>query len=582
MYSPSTNGEFFPVEVISYVSLVGESEDGVILDADSTAGVMKCRNVTSSTISNMTLTGGSASWSGGGIYCNNNSSPSLTNVTISGNSAYWSGGGIFCENSSPSLTNVTISGNSASSSGGGIYCYYSSPSLENVTISENTASEIGGGIYCSSNSSLSLTNVTISDNSADDGGGIYCIDNSNPSLVNCILWNDSPQEVYFYDEEETNSITITYSDMHGGEESIVTNNNGTVYWEEGNIDANPLFCEPDSSDYTLAENSPCVGTGQDGANMGAYGVGCEAIDLEPVIEDIANTTINEDEELSITLSAESPHGYTLTFSTYSDTADVFTSVLVDTLTLSTTENWNGFSQVTVIVTDEVGLSDTTSFELIVNPVNDSPGDFLLLSPANNSEIIITADNLDEIIQFSWEESIDVDGDELTYSFDGIEFFTFEPVQENQLSMTYAEMAELMNEQELDYISGEWTVIAVDGEYSVPASNGHFTLTIDATALSIDELNIPEEFALHNNYPNPFNPVTTIRYDIPEQADVEITIHNLLGQMVKTLVNETMNPGKYSVIWDGTNNAGMPLSSGVYIYRLVTQEFSQSKKLILLK
>ncbi len=556
MYSPSTNGEFFPVEVISYVSLVGESEDGVILDADSTAGVMKCRNVTSSTISNMTLTGGSASWSGGGIYCNNNSSPSLTNVTISGNSA--------------------------SSSGGGIYCYYSSPSLENVTISENTASEIGGGIYCSSNSSLSLTNVTISDNSADDGGGIYCIDNSNPSLVNCILWNDSPQEVYFYDEEETNSITITYSDMHGGEESIVTNNNGTVYWEEGNIDANPLFCEPDSSDYTLAENSPCVGTGQDGANMGAYGVGCEAIDLEPVIEDIANTTINEDEELSITLSAESPHGYTLTFSTYSDTADVFTSVLVDTLTLSTTENWNGFSQVTVIVTDEVGLSDTTSFELIVNPVNDSPGDFLLLSPANNSEIIITADNLDEIIQFSWEESIDVDGDELTYSFDGIEFFTFEPVQENQLSMTYAEMAELMNEQELDYISGEWTVIAVDGEYSVPASNGHFTLTIDATALSIDELNIPEEFALHNNYPNPFNPVTTIRYDIPEQADVEITIHNLLGQMVKTLVNETMNPGKYSVIWDGTNNAGMPLSSGVYIYRLVTQEFSQSKKLILLK
>ena len=64
--------------------------------------------------------------------------------------------------------------------------------------------------------------------------------------------------------------------------------------------------------------------------------------------------------------------------------------------------------------------------------------------------------------------------------------------------------------------------------------------------------------------------------------MEITIHNLLGQKVKTLVNESMNPGKYAIIWNGMDNTGKPLSSGVYIYRFVTPEFAKSKKLILLK
>ncbi|MBC8215310.1 MAG: DUF1565 domain-containing protein [Candidatus Marinimicrobia bacterium] len=233
VYSPSTNGEYFPVEVINYVSLVGESEDNVILDADSVAGVMKCIGVTSSTISHLTLTNGSAS-TGGGIYCYS-SSPSLENVTISNNSAFYVGGGIyFGSSSSPTLENVTITNNSADDSGGGIYCSSSSPSLANVTISGNSADFGGGGIFCSS---------------------------SSPSLVNCILWNDAPQEVYFYGNYSPNSIIVAYSDIQGGEVGIVTNNNGTVYWEDGNIDLGPLFTDTENGDYTLQENSPCIDTG---------------------------------------------------------------------------------------------------------------------------------------------------------------------------------------------------------------------------------------------------------------------------------------------------------------------------------
>ncbi|MBC8214809.1 MAG: DUF1565 domain-containing protein [Candidatus Marinimicrobia bacterium] len=259
IYSPSTNGEYFPVEVINYVSLVGESEDGVILDAEGVAGVMRCRYVTSATISHLTLTNGSAS-SGGGIYCRE-SSPSLANVTISGNSASEYGGGIYCEESSPSLANVTISNNSASEYGGGVFCYNnSSPTFVNVTISNNSASSNGGGMYLN-NSSPSLVDVTITANYASFGGGIFCWDNSSPSLVNCILWNDAPQEVYFNVYSDPNSIMIAYSDIQGGEAGIVTNDNGTVNWEDGNINLDPLFVDEENGDFHLQESSPCIDAG---------------------------------------------------------------------------------------------------------------------------------------------------------------------------------------------------------------------------------------------------------------------------------------------------------------------------------
>jgi len=180
------------------------------------------------------------------------------------------GGGVHCDSSSPSLANVTISGNTAisnvSSYGGGIYCWSSSPSLENVTISGNTASgyvsSYGGGIYCWS-SSPSLANVTISGNTADYSGGIYCSSNSSPSLLNCILWDDTPQEIYFSSSGDPNSITVSYSDVEGGEAGIVTNDNGTANWLEGNIDADPVFVSGPLSDYHLCPftPSPCIDAG---------------------------------------------------------------------------------------------------------------------------------------------------------------------------------------------------------------------------------------------------------------------------------------------------------------------------------
>jgi parallel beta-helix repeat protein len=97
------------------------------------------------------------------------------------------------------------------------------------------------------------------------------------------------------------------------------------------------------------------------------------------------------------------------------------------------------------------------------------------------------------------------------------------------------------------------------------------------------LNIPDQFQLYQNYPNPFNPSTTIGFDVPNgKTQVRLEIYNILGQRVKTLVNDVYSAGRYKVTWDGTNNVGGRVSTGVYIYRMQAGDIVQSKKLTFIK
>lgn len=94
--------------------------------------------------------------------------------------------------------------------------------------------------------------------------------------------------------------------------------------------------------------------------------------------------------------------------------------------------------------------------------------------------------------------------------------------------------------------------------------------------------LPHEFELGQNFPNPFNPATTISYALPERVHVDLAIFNLLGQRVRTLRDETAAAGKYSVVWDGRDQTGRPVASGVYFYRLSSDKFVASRKMLLLK
>ena len=94
--------------------------------------------------------------------------------------------------------------------------------------------------------------------------------------------------------------------------------------------------------------------------------------------------------------------------------------------------------------------------------------------------------------------------------------------------------------------------------------------------------VPDEFALHNNYPNPFNPVTTIQYDIPIDAEVLLVVYDILGRHVMTLVNTSQTAGYKSIKWNGTNDHGQLVSAGMYFYHLQAGKFSKVRKMVLLK
>lgn len=94
--------------------------------------------------------------------------------------------------------------------------------------------------------------------------------------------------------------------------------------------------------------------------------------------------------------------------------------------------------------------------------------------------------------------------------------------------------------------------------------------------------LPDTYALMENYPNPFNPKTVIRYSLPEDSQVKIVIFNLLGEKVRTLVDDMQSAGLKSVLWDAKDDNGRQVVSGVYFYRMITPEFTKTRKLLLLR
>jgi hypothetical protein len=122
-------------------------------------------------------------------------------------------------------------------------------------------------------------------------------------------------------------------------------------------------------------------------------------------------------------------------------------------------------------------------------------------------------------------------------------------------------------------SGEEYTLEGTGEITVPTEG---TFTLERKAI------IPISYALHQNYPNPFNPITSLRYDLPEQAQVMLTVYDLMGREITQLVNTTQEAGYRSVQWNATDMHGKPVSAGVYLYQIRAGEFVQTRKMVLLK
>jgi parallel beta-helix repeat protein len=251
----------------------------------------------STTIANCTITGNSTRFGAGGISCEYFSNPTITNCVIRGNYAKYGAAGIDCEeHSDTTITNCIISSGSATilnciisgNAGylaGGIAWFHgmATTTIANCTISGNSG-KYAGGIYATVRSSLRIANCTINDNKAErTGGGVSCDHDSNTVLTNCILWDNTASQgnqiaVGTPDDPDESTLTITYSDVQGGEDDAYVKPGCELNWGIGNIDADPWLVEPGfwdangtpqdanddfwiEGDYRLLEGSPCIDTG---------------------------------------------------------------------------------------------------------------------------------------------------------------------------------------------------------------------------------------------------------------------------------------------------------------------------------
>ncbi|NQT96639.1 MAG: choice-of-anchor D domain-containing protein [Candidatus Marinimicrobia bacterium] len=218
-------------------------------------------------------------------------------------------------------------------------------------------------------------------------------------------------------------------------------------------------------------------------------------------------------------------------------------------------------------------------------LNTPPSAPSLAVPPDNFTVAVN--NLTGAASFAWAPSVETDiGQSVTYDFELIlGTYTWAINTEiTTVSIPYAELyTEIFDNQGVQSLTGTWNVLATDGLDDTPAANGPRNITVDVTAVGVDEgPAIPDVFALHQNYPNPFNPNTTIAYDVPEVSHVRIDIYNLLGQKIRTLINGEHAPAYYHARWDGTTDAGAIVASGMYIYRIDAGKFSAIHKLVIMK
>ncbi|MBT4250695.1 T9SS type A sorting domain-containing protein [bacterium] len=236
-----------------------------------------------------------------------------------------------------------------------------------------------------------------------------------------------------------------------------------------------------------------------------------------------------------------------------------------------------------------GLSDSSNV-VSVELVNTLPGSFDMIAPENGINISVTSSNINIPNMFIWTNSVDTDGQELTYSFEmcsisdnAVCFDT--SMTERILQLTNQSIIENLNLTNGNY-DLSWTVNVSDGiDITTIGGSGSDSiryLTFSVDQLEVDNPDMPIEYSLRQNYPNPFNPSTTISYKLGKSEFVNLSVFDLNGNLVKNILNHKADAGRGYVEWDGKNEQGQNVSGGIYLYVIETPSFLKSKKMLFLK
>jgi parallel beta-helix repeat protein len=535
------------------------------------------------------------------------------------------GGGIWYHGDSSSV----IHGNTLydNDNGSGIYCQSSITISENVIakhkISSISAYPLMGAGIAVQNCSPLITSNTVAGNDVGpgEGSGIAC-ENSNAHLMNNIVaFND-------YDEgmgtaggiySNSSSLTIDCCDVYGNEDGDY-NGMPDQTGMNGNISVDPYFCDPGNDDYSLQADSPCLpGLHPDGWScglIGALGVGCAF--CEPVILSIIDVENDQGRQVSVswTRSLWDEYGATYPVVSYevyrrivdlpvlacdseSDDLPIYKSDGEGSAPAYPPGDWHyvlevpahGEEMYNVVVPtleDSCVYNDTTATgeelyysTFFIRAATDIP----TLYCDSEVDSGYSVDNLDPHVPeevavayntgsgnvISWSESPDEDFDNFRI-YRGLDS-GFIPSPDN--------LAHITTETDwTDVIEEGWRYI-----YKITAMdfNGNESEPGMVTTTTRDETpEVPDSYALYQNVPNPFNPVTTIRFDLPDATHVRLSVYNVKGELVASLIDRHMAGGRQEITWSAVDNTGRPISSGVYFYRLTAGDFVKTMKMVLLR
>ena len=157
---------------------------------------------------------------------------------------------------------------------------------------------------------------------------------------------------------------------------------------------------------------------------------------------------------------------------------------------------------------------------------------------------------------------------------------YQDIFDTTFSISPYDYAILMTDLGLLYSNFNYFVEVSDGEFTVVSDSGEFVF--NNSSLNVKSSNIPKDFFLYQNFPNPFNPMTTIEYDLPKNAMVDINVYDIRGRFVKNILKSFQTSGHKSIQWNATNYHDESVSGGMYLYIIQAGNFRQTKKMILLK
>jgi len=250
------------------------------------------------------------------------------------------------------------------------------------------------------------------------------------------------------------------------------------------------------------------------------------------------------------------------------------------LIFSADPNWFGVEDVIFNVMDNQYAMTSQQLRIVVNSKPDAPMAFDLLEPWYGTFYTVTPPS----IKFVWQTAVDPDKDDVvTYTWNLSREPNFEHIidQYNGLTDTFK-----VYTVPADFYAGVhyWQVIAYDGSgnSTVCNSSGAFNMEQGIDVNADQQTEIPKEFALLPNYPNPFNPETRITYHLPKPCYVSLQIYNGMGQLIRTIVDQNQNAGRFFTYWAGKDQSNEPVASGLYVFKIVAGDFIMAKKMLLLQ